>query len=56
MLKSIALFVMNRLFILVVIFFALNTYFRTSCGAGSSIFEEVQRAIAGLNEISRVLP
>jgi hypothetical protein len=55
MLKSVAFYVINRLFILALLTFAMNAYFRTSCGPGGSLIEQIQRAVAGLNEISRAL-
>jgi hypothetical protein len=55
MLKSVALYVANRLFIMALLTFAMNAYFRTSCGGGGSLIEQVQRALAGLSEISRAL-
>lgn len=56
MLKWFASYLINRLFILALIMLAMNTYFQSSCGAGGSLVEQVQRALAGLNEISRALP
>jgi hypothetical protein len=55
MLKWVASYIANRLFILALVMLAMNAYFRTTCGAGISVVDQVQRALAGLDQISRVL-
>jgi hypothetical protein len=55
MLKWIITYVLNRLLILAVLMFGVSAYFRSTCGGGASILEQVQRVSDGLNAISRVL-
>lgn len=56
MLKWTLVYIVNRLLIFALVAVAINAYFQTSCGGGFSLAGQVERALEGLNDISRALP
>ena len=55
MLKRVATFTLNRLFILLGVWLVLNAYARSSCGPGASIVERFEQTLPGLAAITRAL-
>ncbi len=55
MLKWTASFVLNRLFVVAMIWFAITTYSRTSCDSKVSYVEDLKQAMSGLKEVARAL-
>ncbi len=55
MLRWTASFFLNRLFVLAIIWFAITTYSRTSCGYKVSYVDDLKQAMSGLQEAARAL-
>lgn len=55
MMKRVASFTLNRLFVLALVWFAVNAYARTSCQSGGVFSGPLDRVLSGLKQITDAL-
>jgi hypothetical protein len=55
MFKWAATFVVNRLIFLAVVMLVLNTYTKSMCSPGDSLFNGLQQSLSSLKDVARAL-